>query len=90
MTTVNYPTAINSGEFPYPFTLNNPEILFFYASSDEHEIVTSDYYAKCFMASDELRNCYSNEDQRWNGYLCPYSGDEKKSSKFTNELKFGA
>lgn len=92
MTNVNYPNAINTGGFPHPFTLNNPEILFFYASEEEHEVVTSDYYAKCFMASDQLRNCYSNEDQRWNGYLCPYgeAGDEKKSSKFARELKFGA
>lgn len=92
MTTTNYPTGVNQGKFPNPFTLNNPEIIFFYASNKEHEIVASLHYTQCFMVSDELRNCYANGDQRWNGYLCPYDddADQKKSSKFTSELKFGA
>lgn len=92
MIPVDYPIAKNIGEFPYPFTLSNPEVLFYYANDKEHLIVTTDYNTRCFMASDELRNCYTADDQRWLGYLCPYdeNTDEKKSSKFSYQLEFGA
>ena len=92
MTPVDYPTAINSGEFPYPFTLNNSEIIFYYANKNEYQIVKAEHSSECFMASDALRNCFADDDQRWNGYLCPFNeaGDYKKLSKFSNQLEFGA
>lgn len=92
ITTTDYPEAINNGNFPYPFTLNTSEIMFFYANSAEHYAVESLYGSTCFMASDELLNCYADDDQRLKAYLTPYDKDanRKASSKFAGELKFGA
>lgn len=92
MTPIDYPAAISLGGFPYPFTLNNSEIIFYYASENEYQIVKAEYTTECFMASDALRNCFADDDQRWNGYLCPYNEerDQKKLSKFSNQLEFGA
>ena len=39
MTPIDYPAAISLGGFPYPFTLNNSEIIFYYASENEYQIV---------------------------------------------------
>ncbi|MFR5658263.1 MAG: hypothetical protein ACLUDU_09900 [Butyricimonas faecihominis] len=39
----------------------------------------AEYTTECFMASDALRNCFADDDQRWNGYLCPYNEERSKS-----------
>ena len=89
ITTVTYPANTDGLDFPHPFTLDNPEILFFYAEDSEHCMVQSIYSSDCFMASDELLNSYANDDQRLKSYLSPRNGREK-SSKFATDLEFGA
>ncbi len=37
------------------------------------------------MASDALRNCFADDDQRWNGYLCPYN-EERDQKSYPNFL----
>lgn len=95
MTNIYYPASMSDLEigekFSYSFTLDNPEIMFFYTNSGEHCMVQSTYRSDCFKASDELIKCYTNDDQRLNGYLCAYTSETgRKSSKLSDDIKFGS
>ena len=83
MTTINYPTQLNlfnSYTFPFFFKVDNSEILFFYATSNENALMNSSWISEAFQASTTLLSCFQSDDQRLNGYLCPRDG-RRKSSK---------
>ena len=66
--------------FPFFFKVDNSEILFFYATSNENALMNSSWISEAFQASTTLLSCFQSDDQRLNGYLCPRDG-RRKSSK---------
>lgn len=93
MTTVEYPalTSEYGQTFPYPMNLNNSEIIFCYANRDENDLMSAAWASQCFYASNELVECFANNDQRSKGYLARYSSDgQLKSSKRNQDFQFGS